>query len=491
MAPKKKRLKIVKVPLEYKPEDIPINFPPFTQLYLELLENKKKVKSELRNKEYTPKVINTVDSNTVKKSGGTIKPQTTINLESDLNFEDKDSDDKPKKEEGKNKEEKREYEKSNEQTMKEEEKNKENKREYEKSKEKKNKILDFTNFDSKSHRDSFSREMKYKDNIERERENRENKRESYRRKTRSIRSSSHHRSRRHRRTKDRSDENERQEDDRRDKKEKSENSKRLDELLNEKTDDIIKEKSSSEKESSKYDSREIPKDKIDDKKETTSATGSSVLNGIPKIPPSLFDIEKGEVNTSNFRGVNVSNINVTQVDEVESNKKKELLFRFDILRRSYKGAIIPEYSEHTDITTMQRSYDDTVRRLSLDATVDSYKKYLIYGFGITEFILGTWFKFDMNGFTQQQILTMNSYEKLLIELGEKSYLTQQSNWSIEVRLLATIVFNAVIFIGSKMIFSKTGTNFMNMINSQAESAAANKQQPKKKMRGPDIDISGL
>ena len=192
-------------------------------------------------------------------------------------------------------------------------------------------------------------------------------------------------------------------------------------------------------------------------------------------------------------GVNIPLRDMTrpnQSDEEEMNKKRELLFRFDILRRSYKGAVIPEYSEYTDITTMQKSYDDTVRRLSLDATVDSYKKYLIGGFMVVEFVLGSWFKFDMNGFTQQQLVSMSSYERLLIELGEKSYLSQQSNWPVEFRLLFLIVVNAAVFIVSKMVFKATGANFMSMLNFQTEQPMA-AQQPKKKMRGPNINLADL
>ncbi len=56
MPPKKaQRLKVIKIPLDYTPEDIPAKFPPMGVLYLELLENKQKIKPELRNVDYVPK----------------------------------------------------------------------------------------------------------------------------------------------------------------------------------------------------------------------------------------------------------------------------------------------------------------------------------------------------------------------------------------------------------------------------------------------------
>ena len=47
---------------------------------------------------------------------------------------------------------------------------------------------------------------------------------------------------------------------------------------------------------------------------------------------------------------------------------------------SYPGSNIPDYTVHTELTTLEKSYTDTVRRLSLDSSVESYKTYLVYGF---------------------------------------------------------------------------------------------------------------
>ncbi|MHA1973312.1 MAG: hypothetical protein ACTSW1_09975 [Candidatus Hodarchaeales archaeon] len=178
-------------------------------------------------------------------------------------------------------------------------------------------------------------------------------------------------------------------------------------------------------------------------------------------------------------------------DEDDEDKKRELLFKFDLLKKSYKGQNVPEFTIHSDYKTMERTYEHTVKKLSLDSTVETYKTYLIGGFMVVEYVFGSWLKFDMQGFTQQQILSMSSYEKLLIELGEKSYVPEGSNWPVELRLLFLIIINAAFFIISKLILRKTGSNLMNMVNSMNTTSTPATGGAKRKMKGPSINLDEI
>ena len=156
-------------------------------------------------------------------------------------------------------------------------------------------------------------------------------------------------------------------------------------------------------------------------------------------------------------------------DDNDEDQKRELLFKFELLKKSYKNINIPEYNIHTDMTTIKRSYEDTVKRVTIDSNVESYKTYLIGGFMAIEYGLGYFLKFDMKGFTQQQMVNINSYEILLIELGEKSYVPKAKQWPVEIRLIFLILFNAAVFVVSKMILKGTGSNLLNMMNNMTNS----------------------
>ena len=206
--------------------------------------------------------------------------------------------------------------------------------------------------------------------------------------------------------------------------------------------------------------------------------------------PTLSELKKrGEVKES---GV-IADLNRAMGDKMEEEDelKRELLFKFELLKKSYKHVNVPEFNMHSDYRNMNQTYENTLRQVSLDSNVESYKSLLVGGFMLLEFILGYWLKFDMSGFSQQQILNMNQYERLLIELGEKSYIPGGSQWPVEIRLLGLIVMNAIIFIVSKMILKKTGSNLVGLMNSVNTVMGAPSQKPKRRMRGPSVDLDAI
>jgi translation initiation factor 2 beta subunit (eIF-2beta)/eIF-5 len=112
-------------------------------------------------------------------------------------------------------------------------------------------------------------------------------------------------------------------------------------------------------------------------------------NMIPQSqqPPSLAELEaKGVYQRSNDLR-DISRIQLT--DRQEEDLKREYLFKFDVLKKSYKDAKIPELTIHTDLNTLEKTYEATVRGVSLDSSVENYKKFLVASFMVIEYALGT------------------------------------------------------------------------------------------------------
>lgn len=162
----------------------------------------------------------------------------------------------------------------------------------------------------------------------------------------------------------------------------------------------------------------------------------------------------------------------------EDDQKRELLFKFDRLKKTYPKVHIPNFNMMSNHLDMKKTYDHTLKNLAVDSTVETYKSYLMMGFMGCEIVLGK-IGFDMEGYTQQQTLYMSKYEKLLIELGEKSYVPSAvSSWPVEIRLMALVLFQTTIFVVSKIIAKKTNVNLLQMYNSVNGVYESQSQTPK-------------
>jgi hypothetical protein len=141
-------------------------------------------------------------------------------------------------------------------------------------------------------------------------------------------------------------------------------------------------------------------------------------------------------------------------------------------------------------------------------------------FGI-EFLFTNFLKVNMSGFAKQQLSSMNTYDRILIELGEKAMLEKsKSQWPAEIRLLFTIVMNAVIFLLMKNVMGGGLSSVMGSIagaasnvasgsggdgmmsgimsmmsgltgNSSAEPSASAPPKPKNKMKGPSVNLDDV
>ena len=432
----KQNVKIVKVSNNNTVIDNQQVFPRMPRLYLELLENKTKIKQDLINKEYIPEksVSPKKDINSLENKLDKLLDQKDSNY--NIEDENKNADDNSDNED--------------DNSLKQENKKNTNKKNTNK-KNYDNDDNDTTNEDDYKNDDDeddseYTKNKKYKDDDTSDDEPDYKSKKKYD-----------------------DDDNSSGADDL---------SVRLNELLNDDSDSqtVVSHKQSNKNKYSKQ------------RHDNISVSSKNKYEHVKNIAPSLSELEsQGAYTKKTFlRDVN----RVTYSEQEEEDLKRELMFKFDMLRKKYPNGIIPEYTIHSDYISMKRSYEDTIKRLSLDSTVDQYKTYLIGGFMACEFILGKFFSLEMQGFTQQQIISINSYERLLIELGEKSYVPTGSKWPVEIRLLFMILMNAGFFLVSKMILKKTGANLLGMINSM--NVTEPKQAgPKKKMKGPSIDVTNM
>lgn len=210
-----------------------------------------------------------------------------------------------------------------------------------------------------------------------------------------------------------------------------------------------------------------------------AGTSPTQMRGEGNPPPPLKEIKKTYGGHENPR--------ITRLEENmdgggyrdEDDAKRELLFKFNRLRKTYPKVDMPEFNMMSNLDTVKLTYNNTVKNLAIDSTVETYKSYLMMGFFGCEIVLGK-IGFDMEGYSQQQTLYMSKYDKLLIELGEKSYVPSSINkWPVEIRLMVLVLFQTTIFVVSKIIAKKTNVNVLQMYNNI--NGVYNTDSPKRKV----------
>ena len=219
------------------------------------------------------------------------------------------------------------------------------------------------------------------------------------------------------------------------------------------------------------------------------------------VPPSLEEINSGKVC---FDSNGVRNLEyITANEEQEGTRKRDLLFKFKILKKKYTNGNIPEFSEHTDIKILQKEYDTISKQIEIDVKVAKYKKWMFFAFMGLEFVIKNFLSFqDIIGFANHQSECIHEYESLLVELSEKNYIDNEKHYPVELRLLAAICMNTGIFVFGRMVEKHLGSRilsgFSNVMNNATSQYTNNPQmqnaqnissqtQQKKKMRGPDLD----
>ena len=172
-------------------------------------------------------------------------------------------------------------------------------------------------------------------------------------------------------------------------------------------------------------------------------------------------------------------------EERDENERQEYLVRFRILKRGHPTfKEFPDYTEHTSLPALKKMYTETVRLIQLEENVDSYKMWLRFafiGFEVGMRKLGV----DFKDFAKMQMKKMDKYEKLLIELGEKSYSNFTNNWPVEIRLILVFLTDACFFYIGKIMVDYMGGDMAEMM-AQMMGVTLPTKEPKVRMRGPSM-----
>jgi hypothetical protein len=212
----------------------------------------------------------------------------------------------------------------------------------------------------------------------------------------------------------------------------------------------------------------------------------------PLLKPSPFQKQEtvnipaplSQINKSTDKSV----IDITQPqtskERDDEDKKRELIDKLERLQKNNPNKKLSKFSMMSDLDEIQRYILNLEKSLSIEQSADTYKIFLgssIYGLhwamsSFTEGLVGDDFiKFHMK--------SMKTYDKMLMEMSETSYVATQKQWPAWVRLGGLMVINTSLYLMGKTMLKRTGSNYLEELydgDNGGDKSHANK------MRGPKI-----
>lgn len=188
--------------------------------------------------------------------------------------------------------------------------------------------------------------------------------------------------------------------------------------------------------------------------------------------------------------------------------KEHYLWQFKKIKKANPNMKIPEVDEHDDVEEIKSVYRSTVKDMTLDRSIADNRMYLMVGFFVTEFIGVNYLGIDIVGYADNQLLMLDRYNELLIELGERSYNRWGTGFPVEIRLLFLMILNAFFFYIIKLMGSGKGNAnsvYVNVIkgmmsgnpnmntsnNTNTAGSGSGAPQSKPKMKGPTITLDDI
>lgn len=195
---------------------------------------------------------------------------------------------------------------------------------------------------------------------------------------------------------------------------------------------------------------------------------------------------------------------IDMMPKTEGELRHYWLSRMQIIKTRFPDVVIPRKAPEMTWQELRKIYYVELDRVSIGKNVDSYKMIMTVLFFVCEYIGAKFLKIDCTGFFVHSSRSMHRYDRLLIELGEKSYSSFGENWPVEFRLGAMVLVNFVIFCIAKYLFKFTGQDmsdnffemFQNLGNVNVESdlgpgAGMDAPAPNKPEGGAEGGLGGL
>lgn len=141
----------------------------------------------------------------------------------------------------------------------------------------------------------------------------------------------------------------------------------------------------------------------------------------------------------------------------EQQQEEHQLFKskFTTLRRSNPGVHFDEPAEDSSLDFKHTEFEKIVRDIMVDKSRLRWRTYLAVMFAGIEIFCFVKLGYNISGYAEMEMDSMDDYDAMLIELG-KNWLTTGANIPVEIRIVGTALVNAGILVLLRTLTDKLG-----------------------------------
>lgn len=159
--------------------------------------------------------------------------------------------------------------------------------------------------------------------------------------------------------------------------------------------------------------------------------------------------------------------------------RQALLKQLDVLRMKFKENVIPANIEQEETHVVRLVVERNLLQLKRARNTAMYKLGMAAFLVVMEFILARLTRLDLSGFIGWHAANLDSYEELLVEMGDVN--TPFSASPPYIQLIVLLFFNTAIFLGAALVQKAFSVDILPMIGSmtgaKTQGLARSKAQP--------------
>lgn len=156
-------------------------------------------------------------------------------------------------------------------------------------------------------------------------------------------------------------------------------------------------------------------------------------------------------------------------EQSEEKEREDLLMKLYRLKTAFPEGDIPGYSESTDTPTLRRIVEQTRRKLHVNRDTEQYKEWSAMIHMVLEYVLVKVLKMkSATGLAENHIRSSHKYNELLMEFGDQQYHSGPSKWPVHWRLLGMVTFETAMFIGANVMMQKLANGLLDPLTKSGQ-----------------------